>query len=349
MRVDLRTAPGEWDRFVASHPNGHVLQVSAWGELKSAYGWHAERIVVRDGPCLLAGAQLLYRSFLPGFRIAYVPKGPVVDFVDRPVCQALFGALHRRCRSQRAVLLKVEPDQYLGGAPDRAEEVSQVQWASYGFQPGSQTVQPRRTVLVDLTPDEQVILKRMKSKTRYNIRLAQRKGVQVRDGMEQDVQAFTRLMAITADRNDFGVHAPDYYERAYALLAPSGAARLFIATYQDRPIAGVMAFACGHKSWYMYGASGDEHRDRMPNYALQWAAIRWAKGRGCHTYDLYGVPDQDKETLEAHFTERSDGLWGVYRFKRGFGGRLERSVGAYDAVYNAPLYWLYQRVLRLRG
>jgi lipid II:glycine glycyltransferase (peptidoglycan interpeptide bridge formation enzyme) len=155
-------------------------------------------------------------------------------------------------------------------------------------------------------------------------------------------------MAVTGERNEFGVHTPAYYERAYALLSAAGLARLFIATYEDRPIAGMMAFVCGHKSWYMYGASGDEHRDRMPNYALQWVALRWAKEQGCHTYDLYGVPDEDEGTLEAQFAGRSDGLWGVYRFKRGFGGQLVRSVGAYDAVYNAPLVWLYHQALRLR-
>jgi peptidoglycan pentaglycine glycine transferase (the first glycine) len=348
MEVDLRTAPGEWDRLVASHPNGHVLQTSAWGELKSAYGWRAERIALRDRERLLAGAQVLYRHLPLGFQIAYVPKGPVVDWAEAPLCRALFDALHRRCRSQRAALLKVEPDLYLRDVSDGRTGATPSAWASYGFQAGTQTIQPPRTIVLDLEADEDVLLQRMKSKTRYNIRLAERKGVQVRDGLGEDVHAFTRLMAVTGERNDFGVHAPGYYERAYSLLAPAGLARLFVATYEDRPIAGVMAMACGHKAWYMYGASGDEHRELMPNYALQWAAIRWAKGRGCRTYDLYGVPDEDEETLEAHFTRRSDGLWGVYRFKRGFGGRLERSVGAYDAVYHKPLYWLYHRALRLR-
>jgi lipid II:glycine glycyltransferase (peptidoglycan interpeptide bridge formation enzyme) len=349
MKADRCTTPVEWDRFVASHPNGHVLQTYAWGALKSAYGWRAEHLVVREGERLLAGAQVLYRPLALGFQLAYVPKGPVVDWSDPQVCQTLFAALHRRCRSRRAILLKIEPDLYLENGAAGAKDGGSFSWADYEFRRGTQTIQPRRTVLLDLVPDEDDLLKRMKSKTRYNIRLARRKGVQVRAGMDEDVQAFTRLMVLTGERNDFGVHTPDYYERAHALLAPAGMARLFMATYQDRPIAGVMAFACGKKAWYMYGASGPEHRERMPNYALQWAAIRWAKDRGCQTYDLYGIPDEDEETLEAHFTERHDGLWGVYRFKRGFGGQIVRSVGAYDAIYNRPLYWLYHQALRLRG
>ena len=348
MKVDLQTAPGEWDRFVASHPNGHVLQCSAWGELKSAYGWRAERVAVREGGHLVAGAQVLYRRLPLGFQIAYVPKGPVVDW-SRPTCTTLFEALHRRCRSRRAILLKIEPDRYLYEDPAGLPGTGSQPWASFGFQPGPQTIQPPRTIIVDLTADEDYLLKRMKSKTRYNIRLAERKGVRVRKGVDEDIHAFIKLMAVTGERNDFGVHTPDYYERAYALLSAAGLARLFVATVQDQPIAGVMVFACGHKAWYMYGASGDEHRALMPNYALQWAAIRWAKGRGCRTYDLYGVPDEDEETLEAHFVDRSDGLWGVYRFKRGFGGQLVRSVGSYDAVYTRPLDWLYHQALRLRA
>jgi lipid II:glycine glycyltransferase (peptidoglycan interpeptide bridge formation enzyme) len=355
MKVDLQATSGEWDRFVIAHPNGHVLQTSAWGELKSAYGWRAERLVVRTGQRLLAGAQVLYRPLVLGTQIAYVPKGPVVDFKDRDACQCLFAALHRRCRSQRAILLKVEPDLYMGSERDGVEGGGPPPWVSLpysagpGFRPATQTIQPRRTILLDLTVSEERLLQRMKSKTRYNIRLAARKGIEVREGGSDDIHAFTRLMVITGERDDFGVHTPDYYERAHALLAPAGMACLFMATYQGQPIAGVMVFACGHKAWYMYGASGHEHRERMPNYALQWAAIRWARARGCRTYDLYGIPDEDKETLEAQFTERSDGLWGVYRFKRGFGGQIRRSVGAYDAVYNRPLYWLYHQALRLRG
>jgi lipid II:glycine glycyltransferase (peptidoglycan interpeptide bridge formation enzyme) len=304
---------------------------------------------LRDGERLLGGAQILYRPLAIGLRLAYVPKGPVADFSDLSLCQTLFDALHQRCRSQRAIMVKIEPDLYLDDASEETKDGGSLPWAEHGFRPGTQTIQPRRTVLLDLTQGEELLLKRMKSKTRYNIRLAGRKGVQVRAGEGEDIHAFTQLMALTGERNDFGVHTPDYYERAYALLARAGMARLFMATYEGQPVAGVMVFVCGQKAWYMYGASGHEHRERMPNYALQWAAIRWARAQRCRTYDLYGIPDEDEETLEAQFTERHDGLWGVYRFKRGFGGQIVRSVGAYDAVYNAPLYWLYHRALSLRG
>jgi lipid II:glycine glycyltransferase (peptidoglycan interpeptide bridge formation enzyme) len=110
-----------------------------------------------------------------------------------------------------------------------------------------------------------------------------------------------------------------------------------------------MVFQYGDRSWYFYGASSDQHRELMPTYLVQWEAMRWAKARGCRTYDLWGVPDEDFDTLEEQFMSRNDGLWGVYRFKRGFGGQLLRASGPWDRVYNPALYALYKFRARIQG
>jgi lipid II:glycine glycyltransferase (peptidoglycan interpeptide bridge formation enzyme) len=149
-------------------------------------------------------------------------------------------------------------------------------------------------------------------------------------------------MGITGQRENFGVHAPVYYRAAYELFAPDNQAVLLIAEYEGRPLAAVMVFALGQTAAYLYGASGNEERPRMPTYAVQWEAIRWAKAQGCTRYDLWGIPDAPEAELEENFTQHSDGLWGVYRFKRGFGGEICRTVGAADRVYNKMLYRLYQ-------
>ena len=104
-----------------------------------------------------------------------------------------------------------------------------------------------------------------------------------------------------------------------------------------------MVFAAGRRSWYLYGASQSLHRQRMPTYLLQWEAMQWARTAGCQQYDLWGIPDYDQQVLETDFASRSDGLWGVYRFKRGFGGQVTRSVGPWDRVYQPILYRLYLR------
>jgi lipid II:glycine glycyltransferase (peptidoglycan interpeptide bridge formation enzyme) len=149
-------------------------------------------------------------------------------------------------------------------------------------------------------------------------------------------------MQVTGSRDGFGVHSQAYYQMAYDIFKPLGQCELLVARYQDTTVAALMVFTHGERSWYLYGASSDAERNRMPTYLLQWEAMRWAASRGCHEYDLWGVPDEDEETLEAQFSNRYDGLWGVYRFKRGYGGAIVRSVGAFDRVYIPVLYRLYQ-------
>jgi lipid II:glycine glycyltransferase (peptidoglycan interpeptide bridge formation enzyme) len=229
----------------------------------------------------------------------------------------------------------------------------------HGFGYGA-SVQPARTILVDLTGDEDTILAAMKQKTRYNIRLAERKGVSVRLAGAADLPAFYQLMQATSRRDGFGIHPLSYYRAAFELFAPQRAA-LLLAEVAGEPVAGLMVFAHGATATYLYGASSDSHREKMPAYLAQWAAMRWARDRGCTRYDLWGIPDCDEATLEAGFadhtarqtlpTSSGEGLWGVYRFKRGFGGRVVRVAGAFDAVYVHPIYWLYRRwfAARRRG
>jgi lipid II:glycine glycyltransferase (peptidoglycan interpeptide bridge formation enzyme) len=275
-------------------------------------------------------------------RLAYVPKGPVVTWANEEQVATLVAALDSTARAWGAIALTIEPD-----LPD--EPVHRERLHALGFRPSPfGSVQPRRTIIVDIAPDEETILRAMKSKTRYNIRLAVRKGVTVREATEEDMPAFHGLMETTAARNRFGVHSPAYYEAACRLFVPRGWARILLAQVAEEPVAAVMVFALPPQAWYFYGASSDAHREKMPTYLLQWEAIRWARSRGCTTYDLWGVPDEELDTLETEFTQRHDGLWGVYRFKRGFGGELVRSVGAWDRVYAPARYSAYRWMLSAR-
>jgi peptidoglycan pentaglycine glycine transferase (the first glycine) len=337
-------APDIWDQFVATHPDAHVLQTSPWGALKAQFGWADERVGMARGSELVAGAQVLYRRLPAGLGcLAYVPKGPLVDWADEEQVAALLAALDHATRSRGAIVLTAEPD--------LSDEPLHREWLhALGFCPAPFSgVQPRRTLIVDISPDEGPILTAMKSKTRYNVRLAARKGVRVQNATEADLPAFHALMATTATRDRFGVHSPAYYEAAYRLFVPRGWARLLLAKVEQEPVAALMAFALPPRAWYFYGSSGNVHREKMPTYLLQWEAMRWAKSLGCTTYDLWGVPDEDEATLEAEFTQRQDGLWGVYRFKRGFGGDLVRSVGAWDRVYAPARYRLYRWVMNARN
>jgi len=313
-----------WNVFIAQHPHAHILQTGAWGELKSAFGWEAMRLVAGEN-----GVQLLFRKLPLGFTVAYAPK-PLAGY------ETLLPEIDSVCRQRRAILLKVELDSW------QAEAQSPL--SSFIF--SSHNIQPPRTIIVDIRGTDDEILARMKQKCRYNIRLAEKKGVTIRPW--DDLIGFHRLMTVTGGRDGFGVHSLQYYQHAYDLFYPLGEAELLVAEYEGKPLAALMVFARGKRSWYLYGASNDEERNRMPTYLLQWEALKWAKARGCEEYDLWGVPDEDESKLEAEFESRHDGLWGVYRFKRGFGGEIKRAAPAMDRVYMPLLYTAYLKFMDKR-
>jgi lipid II:glycine glycyltransferase (peptidoglycan interpeptide bridge formation enzyme) len=317
----------DWKSFLINYPNAHMLQTGEWGELKSAFGWDPVRLTLDDG----SGAQILFRRLPLGLTLAYLPK-PAFSYQQVAVSERFWVELDKVCKKRRAVFLKIEPDLW-------DSETVPISTLHIPLRTSPHNIQPPRSIIVDLSGTEDEILARMKQKTRYNIRLAQKKGVTVRPW--DDLPAFHKMMLVTGGRDRFGVHSLDYYQRAYELFHPRGMAELLVAEYEGIPLAALMVFARGRRAWYIYGASNDEERNRMPTYLLQWEAMRWARASGAEGYDLWGVPDEDVESLEVNFTERSDGLWGVYRFKRGFGGELKRAAQALDRVYNPLLYKLY--------
>ncbi len=310
----------------------NLLQTPNWGELKKRFGWTAHYIETTN-----ATAQILFRHLPLGLTIAYLPKGPTLDWADIAARQAIFTLIHLEAKKRRAIFLKVEPDVW-ESADNSAVAVNFL--SKSGFVP-ARTIQPRATALVDLTGSEAEILAAMKQKTRYNIRLAEKKGVTIRVGEAEDVAKFFALTQLTATRDCFAIHNLAYYQTAYQQFAPEHGA-LLLAEFEHDPLAALMAFCEGETAYYLYGASSNEKRNLMPAYLLQWEAMRWAKQHGCTTYDLWGIPDADPTTLEAEFERRDDGLWGVYRFKRGFGGRIQRAIGAFDYVYRPVWYRLYK-------
>ncbi len=202
----------------------------------------------------------------------------------------------------------------------------------------AKNIQPRRTILISLEGSPDDWLAEMKQKTRYNIRLGIKKDVEITQST--DIQVFQQLMETTGARNEFGVHSFEYYQKAFSEFYPD-AVRIFLASYQDEPLAAIMVYFRGKLASYFYGASSNKERNRMPTYLLQFEAMRWAAKQGCTEYDLWGIPDENEDTLEENFQERSDGLWGVYRFKRGFGGQIKRTATSIDRVYKPLLYSLY--------
>ncbi|HVM70264.1 MAG TPA: peptidoglycan bridge formation glycyltransferase FemA/FemB family protein [Anaerolineales bacterium] len=321
----------EWNEYLTAQPAAHILQSGEWGELKSAFGWEAVR-VVRNG----LGAQILFRKLPFGLTFAYIPKGPV-GTISTQDARLFWADVDALCQRKHAVFLKMEPDGWEG------DSLPKMGYPTFLSSP--QHIQPRSTLVVDLRGTEEDVFNRMKPKARYNIRLAGRKEVVVHSS--SDVDDFYRIMGVTSQREEFHVHAREYYRRAYELFHSKGLCELFVASFQGQTLAAVMAFAYGKSAYYFYGASGDVERNRKPTYPLQWETIRWAHGKGCTEYDMWGIPDEAKDVDDDEAEAREDGLWGVYRFKRGFGGSIKRARPPMDRVYNPLLYKLY--LWRLSG
>ena len=351
----------DWNNFLELFPNHHLLQTSQWAEVKYKSGWNV-KWVIDQADNMQIGAQLLFKRIFPGINMAYIPKGPVYDFTKQaypPEWFTFWQQVDQICQENSAFMLKVEPDFWIKSeslAEDSLSDVSgdaitqiipEAKNPPNGFISSSQSIQPMRSLVIDIRSGEDVILSRMKQKTRYNIKLALKRGVIVKTS--NDIESFSKIMNVTGNRDGFGVHDHQYYKSVYQIFNPRNECQLLTAEYQGETLASIMVFTQGKRAWYLYGASSNEKRELMPTYILQWEAIRWARKRGCIEYDLWGVPDADLTQLEENFTQRNDNLWGVYRFKRGFGGELKQAAGPWDRVYKPTLYKLYRYGLRLRN
>ena len=340
-----------WDSALLALPNPHILQSWAWGEFKSRHGWRATRLLFKEGDETVAAASVLQRKLprLP-LSILYVPKGPALDWTRAGLTERVMQELARLARRERALFIKVDPDVYypedapdFSSRPARATETARL-LESQGWRTSGEQIQFRNTLLLDLERSEDELLAAMKQKTRYNVRLAARRGVIVRsigasDSLsERDaaLSLFYQLYAETGRRDGFVIRPPEYYGDAWGTFVEGGFARLFLAEAEGEALAGLMLFGFGPTAWYMYGASSNRQRQRMPNYLLQWEAIRWAREQGCTLYDLWGAPDD---------LDESDPMWGVVRFKLGLGGQLARGLGAWDFRVSRAGYWFYTSVM----
>jgi peptidoglycan pentaglycine glycine transferase (the first glycine) len=325
-----------WNAFVSSSPIGDLLQSIEWGELKRrSGGWQPIHLAVEDDGAIRAAVTILKRQ-LPRLKkcIFYAPRGPVCDPADRDALSALIQAAGERAAKEGAILLKVDPP-IVAGDPNADESLRELGFRSIPDPNGFGGVQPRCVMHLDLRPSLDDILAGCKPKWRYNIRLAEKKGVQVRsDCTKDDLKTFFNLLKETAVRDRFLVRAYSYYEDMWDTLVGPGYAKLFLTEYEGEAVSGALSFVYGDKCWYTYGASGNRHRNVMPNHLMQWRMIEWAKESGCTLYDFRGVsPNRDGGD--------DDHLHGLNRFKEGFGARFVEYIGEYDLPFSNSWYWAW--------
>ncbi|HET9909402.1 MAG TPA: peptidoglycan bridge formation glycyltransferase FemA/FemB family protein [Anaerolineales bacterium] len=355
-----------WDSLISNFPNPHFLQTYEWGQVKAKYGWSPLYSVwdadgkwkVESDPnlfssfhspvaaALILKRQILRNAFAARLSILYVPKGPLLDWSNEPLRNRVLNDLQSFARKQGAIFLKTDPDVVLAtGVPDSPDNVndnggqvvmSDLKRRGWGY--SSDQIQFKNTVLIDLNPSEEELLAHMKQKTRYNIRLAQKKGVSVRVGMSADLALLYRMYAETSIRDGFVIRDEGYYKTVWNLFMNSADpyCEPLIAEVDHQPVAGIFVFYFAGRAYYVYGMSRDVHREKMPAYLLQWEAMKRAKARGCAVYDLWGAPD---------IFDESDSMWGVYRFKEGLGGKVVRTLGAWDYAPNRLWYNMYSEII----
>lgn len=361
-----------WDPLIESQ-GASLLQSWVWGEFKRSSGWSPHRLALHRKGNIKPGTtdhqtdftqasiygQVLYRSDprIPmRLSIGYVPRGPVyfpTASNDNVAERAFWRSVHAESKKRGAIFLKVEPNITL--SETMTKSMVDHKMTALGFRPANR-LQPARTWVLDISGTEDEILKGMKPKTRYNLRLAGRRGVIVRQAEDyNDLRAFHALLETTGTRDEFGIHTFPYYDALWRTFGPNGqnTMALFVADHPEEaeqaqgPIAGLLAMRFGREAIYMYGASDNRGREHMPNYLLQWEAMKWARSHGCTRYDFWGIPDPpaegEEENSEVSPTNTRSGLRGVYWFKRGFGGTDIEYPGAYDYVYNPLLYKIWMR------
>ncbi|RJP50451.1 MAG: peptidoglycan bridge formation glycyltransferase FemA/FemB family protein [Anaerolineaceae bacterium] len=338
MQISLldETCAAEWNALSEAEASFSMMQSWDWGEAKKQLGWDAYRVAIMDGGNIIAGAQILVKGLPLGIgSLSYVPRGPIGHWTNPEIARLLFDELHRVARQKRAIFLKVEPGVV-------ASSINKSLFIDLGFRNSSVVNQPCTTIIMDISPAPEMILRNMRDSTRRKIQSTERKGVTSRIGTIDDLVTFYKLMQITAQRAGFALRSFDYYKTEYLTFAQKGQAALFLAEYQGQILAAHIVYAVGKHAAFFHQASNNEASSLNPNCLLVWEEIKWAKSKGCSTYDLWGIPDEIGElvTLEKEIpaAERTDGLWGVYRFKSGFSKNIVNYISSLDYVYSPFLY-----------
>lgn len=422
MKFLTNLSAERFNTFAANHQKNHFLQSYEWGVFKSkSPDWSFDAVGLEDeNGHLVAGALVLIR-FLPMIKrpFIYIPRGYIIDFNNKELLKTFTDYMRQYAKSKKAIFIKIDPDLKYVDRTTEGEKVADAKenhhlienltnlgYRHLGFtQDFDSSIQPRYTFRLDLTPSEKDLLQGCQSKTRYNIKVAQKKGIEIIEGTRDDLKTFEAIMRVTGERDGFLTRPLSYFEDMYDTLSPSGMCKLYLAKlntkqalesieqeliqteqiitslqqqlenselnekkrqkiqnklnpelnklknlsqqteeiqklYEKHPdgitMSGIITTYFGNKSWYLYGASDNMYREFMPNYYIQWQAFTDAKKSGYELYDFFGISGK---------TDESDPLYGLYRFKKGFGGEFTEFIGEFDYVVDPILYFAWTKLL----
>ena len=322
----------EYKNFLENHERCNFQQSPEWAKVKSS--WKNEVVLAEDENGKIIGSLSILIRKIPIFgNIMYSSRGPVCDIHNEKVLRELTDGAKELAKKYNAIVLKIEPD--IESKDTEFRNI--VQKIGYKIKDDAKNfreeIQPRyvfRLNIKDKTEDE--IFAGFHQKTRYNIRLATKKGVTIKEGTREDLKDFHKIMIETGARDGFIIRSLEYFEKMYDELAPEHM-KLLMAYYEGKPISGVIPIMYGNKTWYLYGASSNEHRNLMPNYLLQWEMIKIAIARKSDIYDLRGV---------SGVVDENHPQYGLYRFKKGFGAEFTEFIGEIYIPFKPLKYNLYK-------
>lgn len=321
-----------YKKFLETHDRCNFQQSLEWGNVKTS--WKKEVILSEDSEGNIRGSLCVWIRKIPIFgNLMYSARGPVCDIYDENIIQDLVDRANELAKKYNAFVLRVEPDILKSDEKFRniiTKKGFKIKDDSKDFK---DEIQPRFVFRLDIkgkTEDE--VFSAFHQKTRYNVRLATKKGVVIKEGTKEDLKDFHRIMVETGERDNFIIRSLEYFEKMYDEMAPEHM-KILMAYHEDKPIAGIIPIMYGNKVWYLYGASSNSHRNLMPNYLLQWTMIKESIARGADMYDFRGV---------SGVVDESHPQYGLYRFKKGFNAEFTEFIGEIYIPYKALTYKLYK-------
>lgn len=332
MRFVTKETEKEYTEFLEKHDRCNFQQSLEWGKVKTA--WTKEVVLAEDENGKIIGSICILIRKVPIFgNMMYSSRGPVCDIHDEKVLNQLTEGVKELAKKYKAFVFRMEPDI----KKDDNEFRKIVEKIGYKIKDDAKDfkdeIQPRfvfRLDIKDKTEDE--VLASFHQKTRYNIRLATKKGVVVKEGTREDLKDFHKIMVETGSRDGFIIRPLEYFEKMYDELAPKHM-KLLMAYYEDKPISGIIPIMYGNKTWYLYGASSNSHRNLMPNYLLQWEMIKQAIQNKHDMYDFRGV---------SGVVDENHPQYGLYRFKKGFGAEFTEFIGEVYLPFKPLVYKMYK-------
>ena len=332
MRLLEEKDKQEYKKFLESHDRCNFQQSLEWGNVKTS--WKKEVILSEDKDGNIRGSLCVWIRKIPIFgNIMYSARGPVCDLYDEEITKDLREGADLLAKKYKAFVLRVEPDIL------KSDEEFRKIITKNGFKIKDDSkdfkdeIQPRFVFRLNLKgKTEEEIFSELHQKTRYNVRLATKKGVVIKEGTREDLKEFHKIMIETGERDNFIIRSLEYFEKMYDEMAPNHM-KLLMAYHEDKPISGIIPIMYGNKVWYLYGASSNSHRNLMPNYLLQWTMIQEAIKMGADMYDFRGV---------SGVVDESHPQYGLYRFKKGFNAEFTEFIGEIYIPYKPLVYKMYK-------